>query len=118
VGFWVSQLSIESGATGSWWRCGACWATGARRRGCLVFGRRASRQLDHSRRKGSLSHSIAASRLGLLRQEHPARGRFGVFDRVTAQGVIESHRRGYRKAQRSFALALFELWRREYGVTA
>src|SRR2546430_1584168 len=76
-----------------------------------MFGRRASRQLDHSRRKGSLSHSVAASRLGLLRQEHPARGRFGVFDRVTAQGVIESHRRGYRKAQRSLALALFELWR-------
>jgi asparagine synthase (glutamine-hydrolysing) len=39
------------------------------------------------------------------------------FDPKTVRRVLESQQRGYRNTQRLFALAFFELWRREYGVT-
>ena len=40
-----------------------------------------------------------------------------LFDRRTIQRLIESQRRGYaNNMERLFALTMFELWRREYGV--
>lgn len=39
-----------------------------------------------------------------------------VFDRKTVQSLFEGQRRGLDNGERLFGLALFELWRREYGV--
>jgi asparagine synthase (glutamine-hydrolysing) len=39
-----------------------------------------------------------------------------LFDRATIARLIEGQRRGLANSQRLFALAIFELWRREYGV--
>jgi asparagine synthase (glutamine-hydrolysing) len=41
----------------------------------------------------------------------------GLFDRGMIQRLITAQRRGYSNTQRLFALALFELWRRQYRVT-
>jgi asparagine synthase (glutamine-hydrolysing) len=41
-----------------------------------------------------------------------------LFDRRTIQSLIQGQRKGYSNTPRLFALAIFELWRREYGVTA
>jgi asparagine synthase (glutamine-hydrolysing) len=41
-----------------------------------------------------------------------------LFDRGTVRGMVERQRRGLANTHRLFALALFELWRREYGVAA
>jgi asparagine synthase (glutamine-hydrolysing) len=48
---------------------------------------------------------------GILRGAEPA-----LFDRRVVEELIDLQRRGYRNAQRIFALALFELWRREYRI--
>lgn len=40
-----------------------------------------------------------------------------LFDRGMIQRLIAAQRRGYSNTQRLFALALFELWRRQYRVT-
>jgi len=42
----------------------------------------------------------------------------GLFDRRFLGGLIEGQRRGRGNAQRLFALTMFELWRREYRVSA
>jgi len=39
-----------------------------------------------------------------------------LFDRRVVQQLLESQQRGWDNAKRLFALTLFELWRREYGV--
>ena len=39
-----------------------------------------------------------------------------LFDRRTIQSLIVGQRRGYANTQRLFALAMFELWRREYHI--
>jgi hypothetical protein len=41
-----------------------------------------------------------------------------VFDRRALRALVDGQRRGRRNPQRIFARALFEQWRREYGVTA
>jgi asparagine synthase (glutamine-hydrolysing) len=40
-----------------------------------------------------------------------------IFDRGTIQSLIRGQRKGRRNARRLFALTMFELWRREYGVS-
>jgi len=40
-----------------------------------------------------------------------------IFDRKTVHSLLDGQRRGLDNGERLFALALFELWRREYGVT-
>jgi asparagine synthase (glutamine-hydrolysing) len=40
----------------------------------------------------------------------------GLFDRGTMESLIKGQRRGLYNMPRLFALTLFELWRREYGV--
>ncbi len=42
----------------------------------------------------------------------------GLFDRAELQRLLRSQQRGYENTQRLFALAIFELWRRHYGVAA
>jgi asparagine synthase (glutamine-hydrolysing) len=39
------------------------------------------------------------------------------FDRDTVQGLLAGQARGRNNGERLFALVMFELWRREYGVT-
>ncbi|HKE88934.1 MAG TPA: asparagine synthase (glutamine-hydrolyzing) [Gemmatimonadales bacterium] len=39
-----------------------------------------------------------------------------LFDRCAVHALLEGQRRGWNNAKRLFALTLFELWRREYGV--
>jgi asparagine synthase (glutamine-hydrolysing) len=39
-----------------------------------------------------------------------------LFDRRAIQRLIKSQERGYTNSDRLFAVAMFELWRREYGV--
>lgn len=39
-----------------------------------------------------------------------------LFNRRVIEQVIAAQRRGYSNTQRLFALAMFELWRRQYGV--
>jgi asparagine synthase (glutamine-hydrolysing) len=41
-----------------------------------------------------------------------------LFDQRVIQSLLAGQRRGLRNAHRLFALTMFELWRREYGVTA
>lgn len=41
-----------------------------------------------------------------------------VFDRRALDAVLTAQRRGFGNTQRLFALTFFELWRREYRVTA
>lgn len=43
-------------------------------------------------------------------------GEPGLFDRRTIWELIVGQRKGYENTQRLFALAMFELWRREYKV--
>jgi asparagine synthase (glutamine-hydrolysing) len=40
-----------------------------------------------------------------------------VFDRRAVDGLLHGHDRGRANHERLFCLALFELWRREYGAT-
>lgn len=40
-----------------------------------------------------------------------------IFDRRTVRGLVRGQDRGLSNSERLFALVLFELWRREYGVT-
>jgi asparagine synthase (glutamine-hydrolysing) len=40
-----------------------------------------------------------------------------LFDPRVITGLLEGQRRGYRNAERLFALTIFELWRREYRIT-
>ena len=40
----------------------------------------------------------------------------GLFDPAAVRGLLELQRRGLANTNRLFALAIFELWRREYGV--
>ncbi len=40
-----------------------------------------------------------------------------LFDRRVIEELIQGQRRGYANTERLFALAMFELWRREYRVT-
>jgi asparagine synthase (glutamine-hydrolysing) len=40
-----------------------------------------------------------------------------LFDRSAVAGLLRSQRRGFANTQRLFALTMFELWRREYGIT-
>jgi asparagine synthase (glutamine-hydrolysing) len=40
-----------------------------------------------------------------------------VFNRKTIRSLLDGQRRGYSNIQRLFALTIFELWRRHYGVT-
>jgi asparagine synthase (glutamine-hydrolysing) len=47
----------------------------------------------------------------ILREAEPA-----LFDRRVVAELLDLQHRGYRNAQRLFALALFELWRREYAI--
>ncbi|HEX8152574.1 MAG TPA: asparagine synthase-related protein, partial [Thermoanaerobaculia bacterium] len=42
----------------------------------------------------------------------------GFFDKKMVAELIAGQRRGRSNTQRIFALTLFELWRREYGITA
>jgi len=39
-----------------------------------------------------------------------------LFDRSVVDRLLRGQRRGLNNAKRLFALALFELWRREYDV--
>jgi len=64
--------------------------------------------LDHWLRTGGAPGVEA-----VLREADPA-----LFDRRVIGELLELQRRGYRNAQRLFALALFELWRREHRVDA
>jgi asparagine synthase (glutamine-hydrolysing) len=41
----------------------------------------------------------------------------GLFDRRCLQNLLEGQVRGRSNSERLFALVIFELWRREYGVT-
>jgi asparagine synthase (glutamine-hydrolysing) len=41
----------------------------------------------------------------------------GLFDRRCLERLLDGQVRGYANSERLFALVLFELWRREYGVT-
>ncbi|HEU4452507.1 MAG TPA: asparagine synthase (glutamine-hydrolyzing) [Longimicrobium sp.] len=41
----------------------------------------------------------------------------GVFDRVVIDDLLHRQEQGFSNAHRIFALAMFELWRREYGVS-
>ena len=41
-----------------------------------------------------------------------------LFDRGTVRAMVERQRRGLSNTHRLFALTIFELWRREYGVAA
>ena len=41
-----------------------------------------------------------------------------IFDKRTVEGLVEGQKRGRTNTHRLFALTLFELWRREYGVSA
>jgi asparagine synthase (glutamine-hydrolysing) len=41
-----------------------------------------------------------------------------IFDRRAVEQLLDAQRRGLANTNRLFALTLFELWRREYGVTA
>jgi asparagine synthase (glutamine-hydrolysing) len=41
----------------------------------------------------------------------------GMFDRSCLERLLDGQARGYANSERLFALVLFELWRREYGVT-
>ena len=43
-------------------------------------------------------------------------GTDGPFDRGEIRGLLQSQRRGHQNTHRLFALVIFELWRREYGV--
>jgi asparagine synthase (glutamine-hydrolysing) len=40
-----------------------------------------------------------------------------IFDRDVVRGLLAGQRRGRNNSERLFSLALFELWRREYGAT-
>jgi asparagine synthase (glutamine-hydrolysing) len=40
-----------------------------------------------------------------------------LFDRRTVQRLLAGQRSGLSNAHRLFTLTLFELWRREYGIT-
>ena len=40
-----------------------------------------------------------------------------IFDSRTVDGLLRGHDRGRNNGERLFALVLFELWRREYGIT-
>jgi asparagine synthase (glutamine-hydrolysing) len=40
-----------------------------------------------------------------------------IFDRATIAGLMRGQRKGRQNARRLFALTMFELWRREYGVS-
>jgi len=42
--------------------------------------------------------------------------REGLFDRACIERLLEGHRRGRSNGERLFALAFFELWRREYRI--
>jgi asparagine synthase (glutamine-hydrolysing) len=39
------------------------------------------------------------------------------FDAATIEGLLRGQDKGRSNGERLFALVLFELWRREYGVT-
>jgi asparagine synthase (glutamine-hydrolysing) len=39
-----------------------------------------------------------------------------IFDRRMVQSLLDGQRRGLNNTQRLFALMMFELWRREYGI--
>jgi asparagine synthase (glutamine-hydrolysing) len=39
-----------------------------------------------------------------------------LFDRPTVQSLVSGQRSGLANTQRIFALTLFELWRRQYGI--
>jgi asparagine synthase (glutamine-hydrolysing) len=41
----------------------------------------------------------------------------GLFDRRCLENLLEGQIRGRSNSERLFALVIFELWRREYGVT-
>ena len=41
----------------------------------------------------------------------------GLFDREVVQGLIEGISRGHANGERLFGLVMFDLWRREYGVS-
>jgi asparagine synthase (glutamine-hydrolysing) len=41
-----------------------------------------------------------------------------LFDRGVVRGLIGAQRHGLSNTHRIYALTLFELWRREYGVSA
>lgn len=58
--------------------------------------------------KGEWGHFIE----GVLSDIDPT-----LFDRSAVRSLIEGQRKGLANADRLFALTIFELWRREYGVT-
>jgi asparagine synthase (glutamine-hydrolysing) len=92
--------------------------------GRKVLPRRLARRLlpsalDLERKQGlsmPFDRWFREERTGLVRdvleQLEPA-----LFDRRVVANLLAGQRRGRRNAQRLFALALFELWRREYRVT-
>lgn len=41
----------------------------------------------------------------------------GFFDQRTVRGLLQGQDRGHNNGERLFSLVMFELWRREYGVT-
>jgi asparagine synthase (glutamine-hydrolysing) len=96
-------------------------ATGSERK---ILPRRLARRLlpptaDFSRKWG-FTMPLAAWFRGewgafveeVLREADPA-----IFDRRVITSLLEGQRRGYGNTARLFALAFFELWRREYRVT-
>ena len=76
------------------------------------------RELDLSRKQGfsiPLSHWFKGDWGGLIiealnQPDSP-------FDRRMVARLIAGERRGLRNAHRLFALAIFELWRRHYGIS-
>lgn len=74
--------------------------------------------LDVGRKKG-FSVPMASwlrGRWGAFVEDVLLDGGATLFDRTLMSDLVSGQRRGYSNSQRLFALTMFELWRREYGI--
>jgi asparagine synthase (glutamine-hydrolysing) len=77
-------------------------------------------QLDLSRKQG-FGIPLAAwfkEDFGTFVEDTLSQADSSVFDRAALQRLIRSQRRGLVNSHRLFALTMFELWRRDYRITA
>jgi asparagine synthase (glutamine-hydrolysing) len=77
------------------------------------------RELDLSRKQG-FGVPLAAwfkGDFGTFVEDVLGQADLALFDRASVQRLIRSQRQGFVNSHRLFALTMFELWRREYGVT-